>query len=256
MFELKVFVNPAELRWAGTPIRLRPRERLLLCRLAFAAGLSLSSRELAAGFTDQGSSGGAPDTLRRHVSNFRAAVRQAAGTEAGRRLLSTEPTGHGTVYRLHLEPESIDARRFTQVVEAGQHKLAENLASEAAADFTDALALWRAEPLRDVAGWPFARIAVTRLQAQRRIARIGLAEIRLAAGRPREVIDDLQEMTAEFPGDSQVWDLLIRCLWRDGRDSDAAIACKQALEAFHDRGLDTRLLQSLQDAVLTGSLSR
>jgi DNA-binding SARP family transcriptional activator len=256
MFELKVFANPAELHWADELVPLRPKERLLLCRLAFASGLSLSSRELAAEFTGPDSAGTAASTLRKHVSNFRRAVRQAAGTEATRRLLSTDPTGHGTVYRLNLEPACIDAKRFTQLVDAGQRKLADGLPSEAAADFTSALALWRAEPLRDATGWPFARTAVMRLEAQRRIARIEVAEIRFAAVRQREVISDLLELTAEYPGDSQVWELLIRCLWRDGRDGDAADACKQALEAFHERGLDTALLRWLQNAVLNGTLSR
>jgi DNA-binding SARP family transcriptional activator len=256
VFELSVFVDPAELRWAGNLVRLRPKERLLLCRLAFAAGFSLSSRELAAEFTNRGSAGTAADTLRKHVSNFRSAVRQVAGAEAAQRLLSTKPTGHGTVYRLNLEPGCIDARRFIQLVETGQRKLAESQISEAAADFTNALALWQEEPLRDAAGWAFARTAVIRLEAQRRIARIGLAEIRFAAARQREVIGDLLELTAESPADSQVWELLIRCLWRDGRDGDAADACKQALEAFHDRGLDTAQLRWLQSAVLTGALSR
>jgi hypothetical protein len=99
MFELKVFVDPAELRWAGKLVGLRPKERLLLCRLAFATGLSLSTRELATEFMDRGSSGTAADTLRKHVSNFRRAVRQAAGSEAAQRLLSTEPTGRGTEIR-------------------------------------------------------------------------------------------------------------------------------------------------------------
>jgi DNA-binding SARP family transcriptional activator len=257
MFELHVFANPAELRWAGQLIRLRPKERLLLCRLAFAAGFSLSSRELSVEFIDRRSaSTSTADTLRKHVSNFRSAVRQAAGAEIAQRLLSTEPTGHGTVYRLNLEPGCIDATRFSQLVDAGQRKLAEGLTSEAAADFSNALALWQEEPLRDAAGWPFARKAVIRLGARRRTARIGLAEIRLAAARQREVIGDLLDLTAEFPGDSQVWELLIRCLWRDGRDGDAANACKQAIEAFHHRGLDTAPVRRLQGAVLTGSLSR
>lgn len=256
MFELKVFMNPAELHWAGNVIKLRPKERLLLCRLAFAAGYSLPSRELAMEFADRGSPGTAADTLRKHVSNFRAAVRRAAGTEPARRLLSTEPTGHGTVYRLNLEPGRIDARQFTCLVEDGQRKLAEGLISEAAADFTSALALWQEEPLRDAAGWPFARTAVTRLEGQRRTARVGLAEIRLGAGRQREVIGDLLELTAAFPGDSQVWELLVRCLWRDGRDGDAADTCKRAIEAFHARGLDTAQLRSMQGVVLNGTLSR
>lgn len=256
MFELKAFADPAELRWAGKLVGLRPKERLLLCRLAFATGLSPSTRELATEFMDRGSSGTAAGTLRMHVSNFRRALRPAAGVEVAERLLSTEPTGRGTVYRLNLESERINARQFTRLVDAGQHKLAEGLASEAAADFTNALALWRGEPLRDAAGWPFSRTAVMRLEAQRRTARIGLAEIRFAASRQREAIGDLKEMTAKFPGDSQVRELLIRCLWRDGRDWDAADACKQAIEAFHDRGLDTALLRWLQDEVLTGSLSR
>ncbi len=182
MFELKVFADPAELRWAGQLVALRPKERLLLCRLAFASGCSLSSRELAAEFRERGSSATAADTLRKHVSNFRAAVRQVAGAGAAQRLLSTEPTRYGTVYRLNLEPECIDARRFTRLVEAGQRNLAEGLISEAAADFTGALALWREDPLRDAAGWPFARTAVTRLDAQRRAARTGLAEIRFDLG--------------------------------------------------------------------------
>ncbi|HEY1626712.1 MAG TPA: BTAD domain-containing putative transcriptional regulator [Streptosporangiaceae bacterium] len=256
MFELKVFVDPAEFCWAGQPVRLRPKERMLLCRLAFATGSSLSSRELAAEFLDRGSSGTAADTLRKHVSNFRAAVRQVAGAEAAQRLLLTKQSGHGTVYRLNLEPASIDAAQFIQLVDAGQRKRTEGLTAEAAADFTNALALWRQQPLRDAAGWHFARTMAKRLDARRRTARIELAEIRFAEARQREVIGDLRQLAEESPADSQVWELLIRCLWRDGRDGNAADTCKQAIDAFHGRGLNPALLRRLQAELLTGALSR
>src|SRR5271154_2822044 len=92
-------------------------------------------------------------------------------------------------------------------LETGQHQLAVGEDSEAAADFTSALALWQEDPLRDAAGWSFTRRALVRLHAQRRIARIGLAEIRFSAGRQREVIGDLQKLTADSPGQSQAWEL-------------------------------------------------
>jgi DNA-binding SARP family transcriptional activator len=256
MFELRVFADPVELRWAGEPVRLRPKERLLLCRLAFAAGLSLSGPALAAEFLDRGSPGTAAGTLRKHVSNIRAAARQVAGAEAARCLLSAQTARCGTVYGLNLDPQCIDTTRFAQLVAAGQRQQAEGRDADAAARFGEALALWREEPLRDAAGWPFARAAAGRLAEQRRIARIGLAEIRLAAGRQREVIADLMELTAEYPADGPAWELLIRCLGRDGRDGEAADACKRAINACHESGLDAARFTELQVTVLNGSLSR
>jgi hypothetical protein len=70
----------------------------------------------------------------------------------------------------------------------GLAEAAEGMTSAAAADFARSLALWREEPLREAAPWPFAQTAVMRLSYQHRTARTGLAVMRFTAGRQREVI--------------------------------------------------------------------
>jgi hypothetical protein len=76
----------------------------------------------------------------------------------------------------------VDALRFSQLVAAGQRHVAAGLREEAMADFRAALALWQGVPLREAARWPFAQAVVARLREQRRVAQLGLAELRQTAG--------------------------------------------------------------------------
>ena len=103
MFELSVFADPVELHWSGTRIPLRPKERLLLCRLAFAKGSSVPARQLVADLRDAGPRDAAADTLRSHVSHLRGGIARVAG-ELGTGLLTTERDAQGAVYRLNLDP--------------------------------------------------------------------------------------------------------------------------------------------------------
>jgi hypothetical protein len=182
VFELKVFADPVELCWSGAAVGLRPKERLLLCRLVFAPGMSAPGRDLAVDMRYRGSPDSAGTALRKQMSNLRGAVRAAAGERATGSLLATEPGNRGAIYRLNLDPASVDALRFSQLVAAGQRYAAVGLREEAMADFGAALALWQGSPLREAARWPFAQAVVARLREQRRVAQLGLAELRQTPG--------------------------------------------------------------------------
>jgi DNA-binding SARP family transcriptional activator len=255
VFELSVFADPVELHWSGTRIPLRPKERLLLCRLAFAKGSSVPARQLVAELRDAGPRDAAADTLRSHVSHLRGGIARVAG-ELGTGLLTTERDAQGAVYRLNLDPESVDAIRFGRLVGAGNDLLACGQSSAAGERFEEALRLWRGEPLRDAADWPFARRVRAGLAERRRAAVMGLVQIRLAEGRHREVISELRELADRFRADGEAWELLVHCLWRDGRDSEAAATCRRVIEAFHSQALDVTRLAMLQRQVLTGVLPR
>jgi Bacterial transcriptional activator domain len=83
-----------------------------------------------------------------HVSRLRKALATGAGNGgAGGGLVVTRERG----YELRLAPERLDSRRFEQLVAEGRSELADGRPQRALAALEQGLALWRGEPLADLA---------------------------------------------------------------------------------------------------------
>ena len=251
MFELDVLGGPMALRWSGQSVSLRPMERAVMLALLCAKGHTLSTAKLVSQLwgRDPGDSG--TRTLASHVAHIRRALRAAAGDD---RLLVSDSVRGGVDYRLTIEPECVDAFRLERQVAVGCRMFEQGLPENAVTVLDAALALWRGTPLADVEGWPFARPEIARLTNLYRTACITSMEARMALGRHREAVGTLEDMAAEWPGDSRVWQLLVVSLHHSYRDDEASAACARAISAFRDRGLNLSRLQKLQYDVLNGLL--
>ena len=136
-----------------------------------------------------------------------------AGVAAGG--LATEPGGHV----LRVEPDAVDAARFERLAQDG-HRL---LAADAAARgrLAEALALWRGEPLADVADADFALPEIRRLEELRLMAMEDRLEADLALGGHAAAIPELEALLAPNPLRDRLRGQLMLVLYRSGRPGEA-----------------------------------
>jgi hypothetical protein len=127
---------------------------------------------------------------------------------AGR--LVTRPPG----YLIQVAPGELDAPRFERLARDGETALAAGDGALAARRLDEALGLWRGPALADVDDAPFARAAATRLEEKRLAALESRAEALLACGRHRELIGELETLTAAHPLRERLWSHPMLALYR------------------------------------------
>jgi DNA-binding SARP family transcriptional activator/tetratricopeptide (TPR) repeat protein len=200
-------LGPLEVAVDGRPVRLTTgRLQTLLVVLAMAAGAPLSVDRLAAALWD----GDLPDNARRVVQTYLGRLRSTLG--AG--LIVTEPVG----YRLRVDPEQVDALRFTRLLDAAAR--AADPASQRAR-LAAALALWRGDPFDGVASDWLARTEKPRLAERYLTAVERHIDLDLADGRHRELVSQLSDLTARHPLREPLWVRLLVALDRCGRQAEA-----------------------------------
>jgi DNA-binding SARP family transcriptional activator len=247
MIDLQV-LGPLTLSVDGQLVRLSPMPRVLLICLLLG-GQPVSARRLAALAWGEDKPDGWQVTLRSHVSHLRRALRAAQSAD-DRGVLVTERVGADVCYALRIPPEGVDAIRFERLVTDGRNALGATRYPQAAALLADALALWRGQPLADVAGRPFALAEIRRLDSLHRAARTARIEAEIGLGRHREVIGELEGMLARWPTDDGLRRLLVYCLCRAERYTDAAAVCRDGIVQALEQGLDVTSLELLQRDVL------
>ncbi len=181
--------------------------------------------------------------LQTKVSRLRRALRSAEpGTEA-----LVESTHHG--YRLRIDPESLDSRRFVGLAAAAAEQ--PDLRTRSAL-LTDAVALWRAEPFSALGTPQTVHAAAEHLSEQRLTVLEMLAETRLNLGEHHAVADELAEVVARHPLRERLRALQITALYRAGRQSDALAVYDQVRRQLaDDLGVDPGPeLAALHQAVL------
>ena len=121
-------------------------------------------------------------------------------------------------YRLALDPNEVDALRFTALV--AQARRAPGPA-EARALLAEATELWRGPALADVRVLPFAGPAADRLEAQRAAAVELAADTALRLGDPGAELDALTALLAADPLRESAATALARTLCAAGRRAEA-----------------------------------
>jgi DNA-binding SARP family transcriptional activator len=257
MIEVEI-LGPLVLRVEGQEARLGPMLRALVAALVCADGYTLTSAALARRLWEIPAPS-ASDTLRSHIAHARGAMCQASGSAdhlLGQRLLVTEKTSIGVSYRLRLSAEYVDMAGFERLIRVGQVALRLDQFGQAAGHFCDALALWRGQPLADVAHLPFARAHIAHLKNLRITALLGRIEADIWSGHFREVIGELEVLAAERPDDGSVTRLLVTSLYLSERLAEAAIVCHQAIIGLQAHGLSVGPMEELQHHVLNRTLPR
>ncbi|NIH87042.1 BTAD domain-containing putative transcriptional regulator [Amycolatopsis granulosa] len=150
--------------------------------------------------------------LQTKVSQLRRVLEQAE--PGGRGLVVSRPPG----YLLRAEPESVDADRFTALVE--QARAAGDPRAKSAL-FAEALGLWRGPAYADFADEEFARPFAQQLEEQRLAALEEHAEVRLDLGEHAELADELGELVRRHPLRERLRAVHLRALYAAGRPAEA-----------------------------------
>ena len=155
------------------------------------------------------------------VQNYVSRLRKALAGDGGAVIVT-----RGRGYELR-----IDRERSTPAASSGsspRRPRAERRAGDAA---REALALFRGEPLADLADEPFAGAEIRRLEELRLTAAELAIEADLAAGRHEEVVGELDALVAEHPLRERLHAQRMLALYRCGRQAEA-------LEAYRDARRD------------------
>lgn len=137
-------------------------------------------------------------------------------------------------YRLDLPPDAVDARLFERLAGDGQQALRFGDAELAQRRLRAALALWRGEPLIDVAHAPYAVAAGVRLRELWLTAVEDRLEADLMVEPAPSFVAELAELTAAHPLRERLCVLLMRALDADGRHAEALAAYEKIRRRLAD----------------------
>lgn len=226
-----------EVRVGGTPVPLGGRkQRGVLAVLIAAAGRPVPvDTLLQATYGDDASPGGKA-TLHTYVSNLRRAV--------GDVIVRKQDA-----YLLDCTDARIDAVEFEQLCERAATYDDPERASDA---LRHAVSLWRGHAYADIEANGYLEGEITRLSEMRLTALELRVDADLRAGRHRDVVSELDALTAEHPYRESLRGLHMLALYRCGRQAEALRAYARTRELLVDElGIDpSPELQDLERRVL------
>lgn len=216
------------------------RQRVVLVALLLAANHVVTVDRLI----DAVWEGRAPDTARVQIQICVAALRRSLGDPG---VIETKPSG----YVIRVLHEQMDYAQFDEGLARARAAAAEGRLEHAVAEIDAALALWRGPALAGLPGRVSEAMA-HRFDERRLMALEDRAELRLALGAHRELVDELVALTGEHPLRERLCGFLMVALYRSGRQAEA-LACYQAARRALDRELGLQPgeeLRRLEQAIL------
>jgi DNA-binding SARP family transcriptional activator len=179
----------------------------------------------------------ASNALQYHVSQLRKALGDGA-------TIATQEPG----YLIRLEPEQLDLLRFEQLVIEAEGAEAER----ASRLLAEALALWRGEPLVDLADDAPSRGEAQRLEAARLAALERRVDADLALGRHAQLVPELEVLVRTHPLHEGFVGALMRALYGSGRQADALDVYRRTRQTFDSElGIEpSPFLRELERAIL------
>ncbi|HEX6789335.1 MAG TPA: AfsR/SARP family transcriptional regulator, partial [Gaiellaceae bacterium] len=162
--------------------------------------------------------------------------------------LVTRPGG----YVVYADPSRLDVAEFEALVMEGRSALRDGHPSSAAASFRSALALFRGQPLADLAVLDFVQPEARRLEELRVSALMDRIDADLALGRGDELVPELEGLVQANPFQERLRGQLMLALYRSGRQTDALDVYRHTRELLADElGLEpSRALQQLERSIL------
>jgi DNA-binding SARP family transcriptional activator len=140
----------------------------------------------------------AEGTLYNYISRLRSAFDRRAG--GGWELLKRHEGG----YALHVDPETIDVRRFERRIARARRLRRDGLKQEASGAYCQAFAEWSGPPFAGFDSEPFATPFIARFDQLYIGASIELAKIQLDLGRASVALERLQPLVCERPLDGSL----------------------------------------------------
>ena len=194
-----------------------------------------------------------PESARQQVHNVVAGLRRTLRPAAGAAQVLTVDVG----YKLSVPKDAVDLLRFEALLLAADSAVASGEPSGACQHLWQALALWRGPAL---SGFDSPRLvsAATLLAEKRASAVEQLSEISIELDEAASVVGVLTELVAEFPLRESLRAVLVRALYRSGRQADALAVYDDGRRRLADElGLDPgpQLREAHRQVLASGSLA-
>jgi predicted ATPase/DNA-binding SARP family transcriptional activator len=221
-------------------------ERAVLVLLLLSAGRVVPADTLVDALWGEDLPANAANALQGRVSRLRRALADAG---LGDGLILTRAPG----YLADVDPEQVDAHRFTRLVADARRLAADHgSAAEALLLYDKALALWRGDSLAELGEQSWSRAEATRLVELRLTAVEERVDLRLRAGQHTELVAELEVLTARHPLREHLYGQLMLALYRSGRQADALAVYQRICRTLSDElGLDpSGELRELERAIL------
>src|SRR6059058_4989056 len=188
-----------------------------------------------------------PPTARQAVNVYLSKLRKALG-RAGADPIATASGG----YRLHVDPERLDASRMQVLVVSARESVSKGELEHAAERFREALALWRGPPLAGLQLESRGRDEVAQLDELRLAALMDSIDCDLALGRHEQALGELNLLVREHPLRERLRAQQMLALYRADRQAEALGAYAEARQTLvNDLGIEpSEALQRLQQAIL------
>jgi len=232
-------LGPVDVVAEGGPRPVRGlRRRAVLATLALHHGQAVSTGRLVDAVWGQTAPPAALNTLQSNVSY----LRQLLGSKAA---ILARPPG----YVMDLGDDGTDMQLAERLLRQGIQSADPG---RRVRDLREALALWRGNPLADVAGLAWLEEQAARLDLLRERIQRALSEARLAVGEHAQLVPDLEQMVAEHPLDEQLHGQLMLALYRNGRQADALAAYQRLrFTLAEELGIDpSQAVRDLETAIL------
>ncbi|HXT44714.1 MAG TPA: BTAD domain-containing putative transcriptional regulator [Pseudonocardiaceae bacterium] len=212
-FEFKL-LGPLEVSIGGHPVSVgAAKQRVVLASLLVDTGRVVTVDQLIAQLWDNSVPAGARATLRTYVMR----LRQALDTTAGTGPIITCAEG----YRIDLSGHNLDLHHFEALIDQAKVATAEGRSDRASVLLSDALGLWRGQPLSNVPSEVLHREVLPRLDERWLLARELCIDAALAVGRHQEMTAELGELTTRHPLRERFWAQRMLALYRSGRQAEA-----------------------------------
>lgn len=236
-------LGPLLVFGSGGPVTLRGfKERTLLAVLTAHRDRTVPVPVLVRALWDDRPPPSAHKSIQTFVLRVRKALQPDRSTPD---VLVTDGGG----YRLALPADAVDADRFAALVTG----IPEGSRPQEVADrLRSALALWRGPAYMDFESADFAQAQSRRLEELRLTAAEELCAAQLDLHQADPIVPELERLIGEHPYRERLWALLMRALYRQGRQGDALGAFDRVRHLLaDDLGVEPgRELRELQARVL------
>jgi DNA-binding SARP family transcriptional activator/WD40 repeat protein len=233
------------------------RQRVLLAALLVRAGQVVPAGALAEAVWDGSPPPEAAVTLRSHVSR----LRRALGPSAGVRVLTRYPG-----YLIEASEQEVDLLWFRSLSRDGGAAAQAGRWGRAWELLTEALGLWRGDPLADVPSEVLRRDQLPGLERERLEVAERRVDAGLQLGRHGELVAELQSLVVQEPLRERFHGQLMLALVRSGRQAEALEAYRSAREVLAEvlgtepgtglRELHQRILTADPSLAAPGSVVR
>ena len=227
----------------GAAVAVLPaKERIVLATLLLRAGQVVATSALIDALWDDEP----PSTARNSVQGHVKQLRRLLGP-AGERVITRAPG-----YLIEVRPGELDLDAFIRLTATATSAAQGAAWEDAGALLSQALGLWRGEPLSDVPSPLLQRNETPRLAELRAQALDARVDADLRSGKHDAVTAELRQLVSAHPHRERSWAQLMLALYRGGRPGEALAAYQEARRALRaDLGVDPgRQLQDLHHQIL------